>query len=425
MSFWIITILMVVAGLLLLLPTLRGKKVNLPGGNREQNISIAQERMQELKNELEAGTLTQETYQETLEELEKGLLIDVTGADQKASDTPAPAGKMVLAALVVLVPLLSYGLYDLYGSPQYLDVAGPGNHSAMSTDASNPSAAKKLPSMEEMIAGLQKKTAEDPDDPNSWYLLGRLYAATDQFPESVKAYEKLVVVSDRQATALVVLADSLAMTQGGKLAGRPKSLVMEALEKEPAHTTALWMAGQSAADEKQYLAAIDYWQRAAQGLKDDKEMLAELRSMIDEAAVFARADGMQVAESSLPEPSQENPVSPANSISIEVTIDPSLLGQIGERDVLFIFARAVSGPPMPLAAIKRQARELPVSIVLDDSSLLRPGTSLSQFEQLKLGARVSRSGQPVAQSGDLQSAVQVVKTASNESILLHIDQQVP
>lgn len=425
MSFWIITILMVVAGLLLLLPALRGKKVNLPGGNREQNISIAQERMQELKNELEAGTLTQETYQETLEELEKGLLIDVTGVDQKASDTPAPAAKMVLAALVVLVPLLSYGLYDLYGSPQYLDVAGPGNHSAMSTDASNPSAAKKLPSMEEMIAGLQKKTAENPDDPNSWYLLGRLYAATDQFPESVKAYEKLVVVSDRQATALVVLADSLAMTQGGKLAGRPKSLVMEALGKEPAHTTALWMAGQSAADEKQYLAAIDYWQRAAQGLKDDKEMLAELRSMIDEAAVLARADGMQVAESSLPEPSKENPASPANSISIEVTIDPSLLGQIGERDVLFIFARAVSGPPMPLAAIKRQARELPVSIVLDDSSLLRPGTSLSQFEQLKLGARVSRSGQPVAQSGDLQSAVQVVKTESNEAILLHIDQQVP
>ena len=64
---------MVVAGLLLLLPALRGKKVNLPGGNREQNISIAKERMQELKNELEAGTLTQETYQETLEELEKRL----------------------------------------------------------------------------------------------------------------------------------------------------------------------------------------------------------------------------------------------------------------------------------------------------------------------------------------------------------------
>ena len=70
MTFWIITTLMVIAGLLLLLPALRGKKGSEPGGNREQNISIAKERMSELKNELEAGTLTQETYEETLEELE-------------------------------------------------------------------------------------------------------------------------------------------------------------------------------------------------------------------------------------------------------------------------------------------------------------------------------------------------------------------
>jgi cytochrome c-type biogenesis protein CcmH len=423
MSFWIITILMVVAGLALLLPALRGKKSSEPDGNREQNISIAKERMSELKNELEAGTLSKETYEETLEELEKGLLIDVADVDgTAASISAAPAGKMIMIALVVLVPLLSFGLYDLLGSPQYLDVAGPGNHSSMSSNTSVPSTAKELPSMEEMIVGLKKKTAENPDDPNTWYLLGRLYAATEQFPLSVEAYEKLVVVSDRQATALVVLADSLAMTQGGKLAGRPISLVKEALEKEPAHTTALWMAGQAAADQKQYLEAIDYWQRAAQGLQDDKEMLAELRTMIDEAVVLAKSAGMEVADVSLP--SLPEPL-PGNSISIEVTIDPSLLQQIGENDVLFIFARAVSGPPMPLAAIKRQARELPVSIVLDDSSLLRPGTSLSQFEQLKLGARVSRSGQPVAQSGDLQSTVQVVDLGSKEAVLLHIDQRVP
>ena len=423
MSFWIITILMVVAGLALLLPALRGKKSSDPDGNREQNISIAKERMSELKNELEAGTLSKETYEETLEELEKGLLIDVADVDgTAASISAAPAGKMIMIALVVLVPLLSFGLYDLLGSPQYLDVAGPGNHSSMSSNTSVPSTAKELPSMEEMIVGLKKKTAENPDDPNAWYLLGRLYAATEQFPLSVEAYEKLVVVSDRQATALVVLADSLAMTQGGKLAGRPISLVKEALEKEPAHTTALWMAGQAAADQKQYLEAIDYWQRAAQGLQDDKEMLAELRTMIDEAVVLAKGAGMEVADVSLP--SLPEPL-PGNSISIEVTIDPSLLQQIGENDVLFIFARAVSGPPMPLAAIKRQARELPVSIVLDDSSLLRPGTSLSQFEQLKLGARVSRSGQPVAQSGDLQSTVQVVDLGSKEAVLLHIDQRVP
>jgi cytochrome c-type biogenesis protein CcmH len=421
MSFWIITILMAAAGLSLLLPALLGKKSSPSGGNREQNISIAQERMDELKSELEAGTLSQETYQQTLEELEKSLLIDVTESDGEINNPSDGSAKKVFIALVLFVPLLSFGLYNQLGSPQYLDVAGPGSHP---TNTATAPQAGELPSMEEMITGLKKKTADNPDDPDAWYLLGRLYAATEQFAESVKAYERLVAVSDRQPTALVVLADSLAMTQGGDLTGRPLSLVMEALEKEPAHTTALWMAGQAAADQKQYLEAIGYWQRAAQGLKDNKEMLGELQSMISEAVTLAKDAGMDVTEYSLPKPGQAEPSSVA-SITIEVTIDPSLLKEIKENDVLFIFARAVSGPPMPLAAIKRNARELPVSLVLDDSSMLRPGTSLAQFEQLKLGARVSHSGQPVAQSGDLQSEVEVVKPGSNESILLHINKLLP
>ena len=273
--------------------------------------------------------------------------------------------------------------------------------------------------MEEMIESLIAKTTETPDDPNAWYMLGRLYAATDRFADSVNAYERLVVVTERQPTALVVLADSLAMTQGGKLTGRPLSLVMEAIEKDPAHPTALWMAGQAAADQQKYTEAINYWQRAAEGLQDDKETIAQLRSMIDEATVLAKQAGMEVKDTTLPESS------PLVSVPIEVTIDPSLLSQIKENDVLFIFAREVSGPPMPLAAIKRQAHELPVSVVLDDSFLLRPDTSLSQFTQLKLAARVSRSGQPISKSGDLQSEVKVIDLASDEVVLLHIDQQIP
>ncbi len=419
MSFWIIAILMVAAGLLLLLPALLGKKSSPSGGNREQNISIAQERMAELENELASGTLSQETYQQTLEELEKSLLIDVTETEGEINNPSGSSAKRMFIALVLFVPLLSFGLYKQLGSPQYLNVAGPGDHPT--STATSPQAGE-LPSMEEMITGLKKKTADNPDDPDAWYLLGRLYAATEQFAESVKAYEKLVAVSDRQPTALVVLADSLAMTQGGDLSGRPLNLVMEALEKEPTHTTALWMAGQAAADQKQYLQAIDYWQGAAQGLKDNKEMLSELQSMINEAVGLAKEAGMDVKESTLAETSS---ASSDPAIAIDVTIDPSLLKEIKENDVLFIFARAVSGPPMPLAAIKSQARELPVSIVLDDSSMLRPGASLAQFEQLKLGARVSHSGQPVAQSGDLQSEVQVVKPGSKETILLHIDQLLP
>ena len=80
---------------------------------------------------------------------------------------------------------------------------------------------------------------------------------------------------------------------------------------------------------------------------------------------------------------------------------------------------------MPLAAVKRQAGDLPLNIMLDDSSLLRPDSSLSQYTELSITARISRSGQPVAQSGDLQSDAQLVKVEGSPAVQLIIDQVLP
>jgi len=418
MSFWILSITMVAAGLLLLTPALLNRKTAKLDDDREQNITIARERMQELETELQAGTLSDDTYQQTLEELEKSLLIDVADIEAISEKTSTRSAGLMLVAVAVVVLALSFGLYGMLGSPQYLNVVGPGKHPVTPPSPAT-TRAGELPSMEEMISGLKKKIAENPNDPDGLYLLGRLYAAKEQFSDSVKAYEKLVVVTDRLPTALVVLADSLAMTQGGSLSGRPQQLITEALDKEPSNTTALWMAGQAAVDKKQYIEAIDYWQRAALGLTEHKEMLGELNSMINEAFVLAKEAGMNVADINLPEP----PLTA--SISIEVTIDPSMIEKIQENDVLYIFARAVSGPPMPLAAIKRQASELPLTIVLDDSSLLRPDISLLDYKELKIAARISHSGKPVAQRGDLQSQSQFVSPTSNPEIILRIDELVP
>jgi len=416
MSFWILSTIMVAAGLLVLSPALLTRKTVKLDDEREQNIAIARERMQELKDELDAGTLSKDTYKQTLEELEKSLLIDVADIDAISEKTSTQSVWIMSIAVLVIVPALGFGMYSMLGSPQYLDVAGPGTPAtAIESKASD----GKVPTMEEMISGLEKKTSEKPDDPNGWYLLGRLYAASERFADSVRTYERLVEVSDRQPTALVVLADSIAMTHDGDLSGRPLELINEALKKDPAHTTALWMAGQAAADQKQHTKAIEYWLRAAQGLKDHKEMLDDLGKMIDEAVVLAKEAGMEVPEIKLPD------ASAVISISINVTIDPSLQSRLEKDDVLFVFAREASGPPMPIAAIKRQASDLPMTVVLDNSSLLRPGSRLLDYKQLKIAARVSHSGQPIAQSGDLHSLAQLVDPSSASDLNLKIDEIVP
>jgi cytochrome c-type biogenesis protein CcmH len=423
---------MVLVGLVLLAPSLMRIRDGITGDQNQQNIQIARDRKRELKAELEKGLISNADYQDALEELEKSLLDDINteGSNGETTRGGVP-GKMTLAVLVVLVPLLGFGIYYQLGSPQYLQVSGPGTPVAPKVPAAGQS--EKTPTVDEMIAGLKQKAAETPDDPNIWYLLGRLYASIENFPESVAAYEKLAEVSDRQPTALVVLADSIAMTRDGELSGRPMELIMEALEKDPQHVTALWMAGQAAADREDYLAAIDYWQRALPGLGESRDMQEQLNAMIAEAADLAKQAGLDVSGVLVP---QKQPIADELSgtasektagvkIPVTISVEDKLLGDIGESAVLFVFARPVEGPPMPVAALKMAATGFPKKLLIDDSSILQAGKTLGQYPQLELAARIAMGGQPMGQSGDLESDAIVVNTGADTDVVLNISKRRP
>lgn len=92
---------------------------------------------------------------------------------------------------------------------------------------------------------------------------------------------------------------------------------------------------------------------------------------------------------------------------------------------VFVFARAASGPPMPLAIQRLTAGQLPTTITLDDSNGMLPNMKLSDFPQVVIGARISRSGDPIAHSGDWQTVSQPVDVKRKEAIALTIDQSVP
>ena len=78
-------------------------------------------------------------------------------------------------------------------------------------------------------------------------------------------------------------------------------------------------------------------------------------------------------------------------------------------DTLFIFARAASGPRMPLAIVRRTAGELPVRFTLDDSTAMTPEMRLSKFSEVVVGARISKSGNAMPQSGDLVGASAAIR----------------
>jgi cytochrome c-type biogenesis protein CcmI len=120
------------------------------------------------------------------------------------------------------------------------------------------------------------------------------------------------------------------------------------------------------------------------------------------------------------------PVAPGDSthIVVKVSLDPKLKAKVLPSDTLFVFAKAADGPPMPLAIARLTAAQLPTSVTLTDAMSMMPNLTLSKFPQIILGARISKSGNAIAQSGDFQTLSAAVSNSGTEPIRLTIDRRV-
>lgn len=406
-SFQIIAALMLMVALAILAPPLLFGSRRQLGGREAQNVAIARERLAEMKAELAAGTMTQAAFDQAQGELERSLAADLA-RDQEEADTKR-SGPMLMILLLVALPMFSIGLYAKYGAPEHIDLVGPGQPMEPAAPAKG-----KLPSVDQMVVKLEQKLEANPEDADGWYLLGRTYMSMQQFDKAVNAFDRLIGIVGDHPAALITMADALAMTQQGSIAGRPEELIKRALAVSPEDPTGNWMAGKAAEERGAYQEAIGYWQTAAAGLQDRPQLVAEVNEMIQAAAAKA---GIEVA------PLVSPVAAAAAGIQVKVALSPELADKVAPEDVLFVFARAEQGPPMPLAVARLRAGDLPVEVTLDDSMAMMPQLKLSGFERVKISARISKSGQPVAKPGDLESAAQLVQVAEGAAVSLTIDQQ--
>lgn len=135
----------------------------------------------------------------------------------------------------------------------------------------------------------------------------------------------------------------------------------------------------------------------------------------EKAFVRARALGYAVDETG---------ASTSGTVKGIVRIDPSLVNAVSMRDTVFVFARAVNGPRMPLAALRRQVSDLPFEFELDDSMAMTPQAKLSDYEHIVIGVRVSGSGDASAREGDLEGFSEVVKPGAADVVPVIVSQTV-
>jgi len=205
-------------------------------------------------------------------------------------------------------------------------------------------------------------------------------------------------------------------------------LIQQALKIDPRNVKALMLAGTVAFNRKNFARAAKDWEQARANLPadTDPEMTQQLMAAIAEAQ--SQLGGGQETVSASAEPAA--PAQPtgqtgqSRAISGTVTVAPSLAGKGSSTDTLFVFAREVSGPPMPVAIVRATKKDLPFTFQLDDSTSPMPSRKLSGAGTVVIVARLSKSGQAMPQSGDLEGTSQPVKSGV-DGITVVIDRERP
>jgi len=288
--------------------------------------------------------------------------------------------------------------------------------------------------MEDMIGKLNDRLRQQPEDPTGWAMLGRSYAHIGRHEDASRAFAEAVAqLQQRQeqvpASLLLSYAQALAVTSGESYEGKPAALIKEALRQEPDNPNGLWLAGMMNFQNGEYAQALRYWkplrERVQAGSEDAKvidSLIAQANANLPDSVI--EEQGSEDISGPSPGGADKELITPSG-IKVSVALGPALTKSAGAEDTVFVFARAVTGPPMPLAIVRKQVKDLPFTVTLNDSQAMMSDMKLSQFPEVLVGARISRSGIATAQSGDLQGAYQAVATDTGESVSVVIDQLVP
>jgi cytochrome c-type biogenesis protein CcmH len=431
--FFIAAALLVLAAILFVIPPLLKREAaqQLGGQRRDLNVSIYRDQLAEMQRDLANDAITQEQYEQGRGELERRLLEDVTTSDEKPLVSQGPGRATVIAAVLVaaLIPLLAAGVYLQLGAPRALSLPSGGMVAQSEVQSSSQGPTTVAPQMQDqinqMVRKLETRLAENPNDPEGWAMLGRSYLALERFDQAVGALRKAVDMNGNDAQLLVDYADALAMTGGKSLQGQPTELIDRALAIDPNNQKALWLAGTAAYEKSNYQQALDYWRRLYAMVPKGTETARAMESNISEVEALMTGKPPAAVSASGEASGRNQAVAANRTIKGTVRIDDSLRQKVQAGDTVFIFARAVNGPRMPLAVMRAQAKDLPIEYALDDSMAMDPSLSLSKFSDVVIVARISKSGGPMTQSGDLQGTSAVVRAGDSKPVQVVINEVVP
>ena len=306
--------------------------------------------------------------------------------------------------------LLWFGPGAAAGSP----VAGGESSGTAQGDGAHALNAEQVAAM---IAQLAERLKSRPDDAEGWQMLARSNVVIGKHAQAIEAFKEAARLRPDDANLLADYADALAMTNNRSLDGEPGQLIERALKLEPNNPKALALAGTAAFDRRDYKAAVRHWEKLVRVEPADGPFAQQVQGSIAEARQLA---GMPPAATLVADAAAPTALA---QVSGTVSLAPALKGRVAPDDTLFVFARAVDGPRMPLGIVRKRVSDLPLQFTIDDSMAMSPDAKLSSASRVIVGARISKGGNAMPQNGDYQGLSPAVAVGS-AGLKLVIDQEV-
>jgi len=435
-AFWLGAGAMVGAALLIVLRPLLFPRNPKDPGAEEAEIAVYRERLQEMRQDVARGALTEAEREKAERELHAAFARDAAAAVPSTGPRRAQRHWVTAAVVGLALPLLSLLLYERIGAREEVALI-------LANERQTEAQSEHLRAVAERY---EAEVTAAPGNAEAWASLGRAYLALGEAGKAMEALSRAQVLLGDVPDLLADYAKAMAQAQGGRFDGGPWRLLERALAKDPDHAMTLWLAAAASLEREDRPQARVYLERLRAQLEPGSEgekMVQAHLAMLGEGHAGPVTGGEAVAAEGQPaSPSTSGQSPPAQSqtiqsppapetgskarVEVRVELDGTLSERISPSDTVFVFARASKGPRMPLAVARRPAKDLPVTIVLDDSQAMAPEMRMSRFSEVVVGARVSRSGNPMPQTGDLEGLADgIVALGKQPSVLVTIDRVVP
>lgn len=314
-------------------------------------------------------------------------------------------------ALAIGLPLAAAGIYHLKGNPAALK------------PAANAVVAPAPSSLADAVAQLEKKLATDPGNFDGMVLLARSYMALEKFDRARDTYAKAVKLKPEETDLSVEYAEAmLRASSDHRFSPEAVAMLENAVAKNPNNQRALFFLGTYQMQENHPADAVVFWEKLLPMVEGDTAR--ELRKQIDMARSEA---GMAPLPAETAEPAAA--AATGAVLEIEVQVDPTLAASVKPGDVLYVFARSTDGAGPPFAAkriqLGQQLGQLPVHLQLSDADSPMPAAKLSSQQSVMLVARLSKSGDVKAASGDIEADPQKVSVVGGKPVTLILNRPVP